>query len=116
MPGGGLMQLVAYGALDIYLTAGPQLSKVVYLQPTKLSHEITKNRLICNKDKLLCPIEYTIININDKYQHCIICNNNFCNDSIIEWLKINNSCPMCRNEWKESIIYVNKEDIGFNEN
>ena len=106
--------------MDIYLSGW---SQPTYRRHTYLSNEIpktekpkTKNRLICNKDKLLCPIEYTIININDKYQHCSNCNNNFCNDSIIKWLNIKNSCPMCRNEWKESIIYVNKEDICDNEN
>ena len=103
------MQLVAYGAMDIYLTCEPQTTY-------RRHNNITKNRLICNKDKLFCSIEHEYININDKYQHCSNCNNNFCNDSIIKWLNIKNSCPMCRNEWKESIIYINKEDICDNDN
>lgn len=39
--GGGLMQLVAYGAQDIYLTGNPQISffKVVYKRHTNFSVE-----------------------------------------------------------------------------
>ena len=37
--GGGLMQLVAYGAQDVYLTGNPQISffTVVYRSPTNFS-------------------------------------------------------------------------------
>ena len=37
--GGGLMQLVAYGAQDIYLTGNPQITffKVVYRRHTNFS-------------------------------------------------------------------------------
>ena len=39
--GGGLMQLVAYGAADIYLTGNPQITyfKVVYRRHTNFSIE-----------------------------------------------------------------------------
>ena len=39
--GGGLMQLVAYGAQDIYLTGNPQITffKVVYRRHTNFSCE-----------------------------------------------------------------------------
>ena len=39
--GGGLMQLVAYGAQDIYLTGNPQITffKVVYRRHTNFSME-----------------------------------------------------------------------------
>ena len=39
--GGGLMQLVAYGAQDIYLTGNPQITffKVVYSRHTNFSME-----------------------------------------------------------------------------
>ena len=38
--GGGLMQLVAYGAQDIYLTGNPQITffKVVYRRPVSYTH------------------------------------------------------------------------------
>jgi len=39
--GGGLMQLVAYGAQDVYLTGNPQITffKVVYRRHTNFSME-----------------------------------------------------------------------------
>uniref|UniRef100_A0A6C0CYI9 Major capsid protein N-terminal domain-containing protein n=1 Tax=viral metagenome TaxID=1070528 RepID=A0A6C0CYI9_9ZZZZ len=42
--GGGLMQLVAYGAQDIYLTSNPQITffKVVYRRHTNFSREVIK--------------------------------------------------------------------------
>ena len=42
--GGGLMQLVAYGAQDVYLTGNPQITffKVVYRRHTNFSMESIK--------------------------------------------------------------------------
>ena len=45
--GGGLMQLVAYGAQDIYLTGNPQITffKVVYRRHTNFSMESIRQTL-----------------------------------------------------------------------
>ena len=45
--GGGLMQLVAYGAQDIYLTGNPQITffKVVYRRHTNFSMETIKQSI-----------------------------------------------------------------------
>ena len=45
--GGGLMQLVAYGAQDIYLTGNPQITffKVVYRRHTNFSMESIKQTM-----------------------------------------------------------------------
>ena len=45
--GGGLMQLVAYGAQDIYLTGNPQITffKVVYRRHTNFSMECIEQTL-----------------------------------------------------------------------
>ena len=50
--GGGLMQLVAYGAQDIYLTGNPQITffKVVYRRHTNFSMESIKQTLDGNAD------------------------------------------------------------------
>jgi hypothetical protein len=42
--GGGLMQLVAYGAQDVYLTGNPQITffKVVYRRHTNFSKELIR--------------------------------------------------------------------------
>ena len=45
--GGGLMQLVAYGAQDVYLTGNPQITffKVVYRRHTNFSMEAIQQTL-----------------------------------------------------------------------
>ena len=45
--GGGLMQLVAYGAQDIYLTGNPQITffKVVYRRHTNFSMECIRQTI-----------------------------------------------------------------------
>ena len=50
--GGGLMQLVAYGAQDIYLTGNPQITffKVVYRRHTNFSMESIKQSFAGNAD------------------------------------------------------------------
>ena len=46
--GGGLMQLVAYGAQDIYLTGNPQITffKVVYRRHTNFSMDLFSRLLM----------------------------------------------------------------------
>jgi hypothetical protein len=50
--GGGLMQLVAYGAQDVYLTGNPQITfwKVVYRRHTNFSMETIEHTLSGNPD------------------------------------------------------------------
>jgi len=50
--GGGLMQLVAYGAQDVYLTGNPQITffKVVYRRHTNFSLECIEQTLTGNPD------------------------------------------------------------------
>lgn len=50
--GGGLMQLVAYGAQDVYLTGNPQITffKVVYRRHTNFSMETVEHTLNGNPD------------------------------------------------------------------
>ena len=59
--GGGLMQLVAYGAQDVYLTGNPQITffKVVYRRHTNFaceSIEQTFNGTVSFGSKAVCPI------------------------------------------------------------
>ena len=59
--GGGLMQLVAYGAQDIYLSGNPQITffKVVYRRHTNFSMESIEQTFNGNPDfskKVTCPI------------------------------------------------------------
>ena len=52
MAGGGLMQLVAYGAQDIYLTGNPQITffKVVYRRHTNFAMESMEQTFTGNAD------------------------------------------------------------------
>ena len=59
--GGGLMQLVAYGAQDIYLTGNPQITffKVVYRRHTNFSMEAIEQTFNGQADfgrKVTCTI------------------------------------------------------------
>ena len=83
--GGGLMQLVAYGAQDIYLTGNPQITffKVVYRRHTNFSMEYIQQNFegpnelaIDTAIKLSCKINrngdllsniYFVFNIPDIY-------------------------------------------------
>ena len=66
--GGGLMQLVAYGAQDIYLTGNPQITffKVVYRRHTNFSMETIAQTFngqakVMTKIKVLLPFPETVI-------------------------------------------------------
>lgn len=50
--GGGIMQLVAYGAQDVYLTGNPQITffKIVYRRHTNFSVEVIEHSVIGNVD------------------------------------------------------------------
>ena len=59
--GGGLMQLVAYGAQDIYLTGNPQITfwKVVYRRHTNFARESieqTLNGTVAASARLTCTV------------------------------------------------------------
>ena len=59
--GGGLMQLVAYGAQDVYLTGNPQITffKVVYRRHTNFSMEAieqTFNGTVGFGNKVSCTV------------------------------------------------------------
>ena len=82
--GGGLMQLVAYGAQDIYLTGNPQITffKVVYRRHTNFaveSIEQTFNGAATFGNKFSCTISrngdllsrvYLEMTINDNTAAC----------------------------------------------
>ena len=60
--GGGLMQLVAYGAQDIYLTGNPQITffKVVYRRHTNFAIESIEQTFTGSVDfgrKISCTID-----------------------------------------------------------
>jgi len=56
-----------------------------------------------------CCISYEKININNDYMICNTCNKQYLFENINEWLKIQNTCPHCRENWTSNVIYINKE-------
>ena len=61
MAGGGLMQLVAYGAQDVYLSGNPQITffKAVYKRHTNFSTEAISQTFSGSPDfgrRVTCPI------------------------------------------------------------
>ena len=55
-----------------------------------------------------CCISYEKININNDYMICNTCNKQYLFENINEWLKIQNTCPHCRENWTSNTIYINK--------
>lgn len=124
MVGGGLMQLIAYGAQDIYLTSNYSDNYSDYdsdydsddnLHQNMNNLQIdTKNwyqfdRPIKATDKNNeCPITLEKIGPNESYCICAECNYIFNAEELKKALKTHNECPMCLSEWKSTIEYVNK--------
>jgi hypothetical protein len=109
MPGGGLMQLIAYGGQDVYLTSNPQISFFKFYNK-KIEVEV-KIRLIDSNDKNIeCPISYNNISYGNKYYKCIQCQYNFDYESF-QVSGVTDKCPLCRKtNWINNIIYHNVEN------
>ena len=78
-----------------------------YISNNYVSRTKEENKLI-EGDKL-CPITYQEIKEKDKYMSCNYCNKNFMENELNIWLAENNTCPTCRENWTNNIIYINQE-------
>ena len=96
----GLMQLVGYGAQDIYNTPVAILKPIYWPIINKLI-DLTKNNE--------CPISYNKFDDNCLYCICDTCNYNIDYENLKQWFdgKTIKTCPMCRNTWTKFIIYKN---------
>ena len=109
---GGLMQLVAYGAQDVYLEnlvnwrnnryqnpyfreieerVYPVLNQPGFDEP--INYVFWNSRL---KNGTECPIMMCPINRGDKYTQCYQCKKAFDWGSMVLWLRDNSTCPHCR--------------------
>lgn len=66
-------------------------------------------KLIIDENKNTCNINLEEIKINTKYMNCILCNNNFFEESLKNWLNIKKKCPLCRRKWLDYSIYINSD-------
>lgn len=58
---------------------------------------------IANIETQVCPITHE--NITQFYGKCLKCNNVFDFTAISNWLKDHHTCPLCRGEWTNYIMY-----------
>ena len=116
---GGLMQLVAYGAQDIYLTGNTGNTR--YSPPSSLATSVTPEQ----HDNILYLTE-DLIEI-DRYEECIISLEQIQNNENIakcsqckkitkytimqQWFNENASCPHCRGEYPEVNFLCGKANI-----
>jgi hypothetical protein len=132
---GSLSQLVAYGAQDVYLTGNPQTTyfRTIYRRYTNFANIDNVNdfanidnvnnfanlfdinewpielMLLLETDRNIeCPISLEIIKLDDQYCRCVQCKYNFSKNALISAFKNKRSCPMCRSDWKDKIVYINK--------
>ncbi len=110
---GSLMQLVAYGASDIYLSNYISLHPYNYVQTkTKLlSHKNFKKvkRYLTEDDQNIeCPISYQKISYGSKYFQCVGCKYNFSYKSV-KHIGFKNNCSICKKKsWNNNTVYYNK--------
>jgi len=90
---GGLMQLLAYGAQDIYFDDKPD-----YIEDSLQVQKIINRLITVNDRNTECPISYNIFNSNDAYYQCASCKYNFLAKIFDEHVD-NNKCPMCKYDW-----------------
>lgn len=111
MPGGGLMQLVAYGAQDIYLSDHRSSHSNAYANH-EYYHAICKRErkqknIITHKDKqyghprqlkrgTTCIISLDEIAEKENYTICGTCKQIFSWGHITLWLQNHDTCPHCR--------------------
>ena len=81
-----------------------------YIETNKI--EVTNNeqiiyKLIIDENKSTCSINLQELQLNSRYMNCTDCHNNFNEESLKEWISINNCCPLCRNIWLDYSIYIN---------
>ena len=116
---GGLMQLVAYGAQDRFLTRNSSVRR--YSPPSRLTTSVTQEQ----HDNILYLTE-DLIEI-DRYEECIISLEQIQNNENIakcsqckkitkytimqQWFNENESCPHCRGEYPEVNFLCGKANI-----
>ena len=113
---GSLMQLVAYGAADIYLLGNNSGGSFDYIDDSDILLDNTNKwtdeyRLILDTDRNRdCPVTMEPINNGETYCICSQCKYNFSEIAIttIEKNKFNFDCPMCRTKWSDFTYYKNE--------
>ena len=108
------MQLVAYGAQDLYLSGDPH--DIYSFQNQNVRSPFDMNNwkhecvLILETDRNMeCPIQLELIQLNDEYGRCKQCKYNFSKEALMNVFKTKSTCPMCRAKWLDKTLYTNKK-------
>ena len=115
MPG-GLMNIFAYGAQDIYLTSNPTIN-FFHIQYNRHNERDSisiqwsyEYRILSQEDRNTeCPV--TLEPITGDYATCDECKYNISLsvlDTLSHMRKDTFNCPMCRTKWTSTIIYINR--------
>jgi hypothetical protein len=108
---GGLMRLIYYGSYDIGVPITEFQNVVVNKEP-KYLYEI---KLLDLNESYECPITYIELHMNCKYISCLTCNKYFHESIYHNWIIKKYTCPHCRAEWNNNIIYINRKPLLLNE-
>ena len=88
---GGIMQLIAMGRQDIYLTGSrPQWT----CAPRGAMNNST------------CPITLSEITHDVEYSTCDTCRYNISFNALVDWLNVKAECPCCRSRWTNYVKYI----------
>ena len=116
---GGLMQLIANGSQNIHDTDRKYLTQDIYdtniryqtkhIDKYQTKHfNITIEKVINLNKNSECPVSYIKFEDNCLYYTCNVCEYNIDADTLKQWIKNNKTCPMCRSEWNNYTIFINK--------
>jgi hypothetical protein len=104
---GDLMQLVAYGAQDIYLTGSGDFNWPYQpaIRQRQEPEPPTDRPLPPNRKEDPCPITFEPFNPADIYAECSQCHHCFHSDAIRQSLdRVGWKCPMCRATWEDRLV------------
>lgn len=113
---GGLMQLVAYGAQDIYLTGNTNNTILQPYYESEYNHDYD-NILYLTEDLIEidryeeCIISLEQIQNNENIAKCSQCKKIVKYNVMQQWFNENESCPHCRGEYPEVTFLCGKTQL-----
>jgi hypothetical protein len=62
---------------------------------------------VLNDDNICC-ISQEEIKLNNRYMKCSYCTGKYLYVHIARWLDTALSCPLCKQEWNNNVVLINK--------
>lgn len=100
MPG-GLMQLLAYGAQDVYLTGDNEITHYEVNHIYKSGSNISVENILDEMDMVSLSVSNTCAICIDDVSEApgLECGHLFHKDCLAEWFKKSRTCPVCRHKY-----------------